>query len=380
MTIICQQNTLNYMKNKTIPLYKPFLGIEEKKNVNKCLKDNWISSSGEFLNKFEKYFSEYTKIKNCTTTSNGTVALHLALKILNIKENDEVIVPAFTYIASVNCISYVNAKPVFCDSELITGQIDIKDVEKKITNKTKAIIIPHLYGNVTNMSKILEIKRKYKIFIIEDCAEALGSFYKKKHVGNFGDISTFSFFGSKTITTGEGGMLCTNKYNYYLKAKKLKGQGLSKNKNKMYYWHDEIGYNYRMTNICAALGLAQIKKINKILKKKIELNKNYRKYLKLKEIVFLNSDSNSKSSYWLNCILLKNNKIRNDLFYFLKKNKIETRNTFYLANQMHMYNTQKSHHTNALILSKNGLCLPSYPDITVSDFKFVIKKIKEFFK
>jgi len=278
------------MKNKTVPLYKPFLGIDEKKNVNKCLKDNWISSSGEFLNKFEKYFSKYTKIKNCTTTSNGTVALHLALKILNIKENDEVIVPAFTYIASVNCISYVNAKPVFCDSDLITGQIDIKDVETKITNKTKAIIIPHLYGNVVNMSKILEIKRKYKLFIIEDCAEALGSFYKKKHVGNFGDISTFSFFGSKTITTGEGGMLCTNKYNYYLKAKKLKGQGLSTNKNKMYYWHDEIGYNYRMTNICAALGLAQIKKINKILKKKIELNKNYKKYLNLKEIIFLNRD------------------------------------------------------------------------------------------
>jgi len=242
------------MINKNIPLYKPLINKSEKINVNKCLNDNWISSAGEFISKFEKKFCTYTNIKYCTTTSNGTVALHLALKVLNIRENDEVIVPAFTYIASVNCIRYVNAKPIFCESEVNTGQINIKDIQKKITKKTKAIIVPHLYGNVTDMSELIKIKKKFNLYIVEDCAEAIGSFYKSKHVGNFGDISTFSFFGSKTITTGEGGMICTNNRSFFLKAKKLKGQGLSMNKKKLYYWHDEIGYNYRMTNLSAAVG------------------------------------------------------------------------------------------------------------------------------
>lgn len=255
------------MKYK-IPLYKPFLSNSEKKYVNKCLNDNWISSSGEFLTKFENSFSNYTKIKFCTATTNGTVALHLALKILNIGKGDEVIVPSFTYIASVNCINYVKAKIIFCDSNIETGQIDTFSIEKKINKKTRAIIVPHLYGNVTDMKRIIYLKKKYKLFVIEDCAEAIGSFYKKKHVGNFGDVATFSFFGSKTITTGEGGMICSNNKELIKKAIKLKGQGLSKMSNKLYYWHDEVGYNYRMTNICAAIGYAQIKKIREILKKK----------------------------------------------------------------------------------------------------------------
>ena len=368
------------MKSRVVPLYKPLISKVEKIYVNKCLNDNWISSTGDFIHKFESGFSNFTKIKYCTTTSNGTVALHLALKVLDICKNDEVIVPAFTYIASVNCIRYVNAKPVFCDSNLITGQIDLNDLIKKISKKTRAIIVPHLYGNVLNIDKLLKIKRKYKIFIIEDCAEAIGSYFKGKHVGNFGDISTFSFYGSKTISTGEGGMLCTNNIKYFKKANKLKGQGLSKDKNKLYYWHDEIGYNYRMTNICAAIGFAQLKKLNNLLKQKIALNQMYRKYLNIYEIKFLETSRNSKSSYWLNCILLKNNKTRNQLFKFLKKNKIETRNTFYLANEMKMYNQKKILFKNASLLSKNGLCLPSYPNISKSDFNFVINKFREFFK
>ena len=366
------------MTVKFIPLYKPFINKDEKFNVNKCLNDNWISSSGEFISKFEKEFSKYTKIKYCTTTSNGTVALHLALRVLNIKRNDEVIVPAFTYIASVNCISYVGAKAVFCDSDINTGQISVNDIQKRITKKTKVIIVPHLYGNVANIAKLLEIKKKFNLFIVEDCAEAIGSFYKKKHVGNFGDISTFSFFGSKTITTGEGGMICTNNKSFFIKAKKLKGQGLSDNNKKLYYWHDEIGYNYRMTNICAAIGLAQMKKIDHILKKKIILNKKYTNGLKQNKIQFLTTDKNSKSSYWLNCLILDSKKKRDKLMNYLKKFKIETRNTFYLVNEMKMYKKKKLNFLNAKLLSSKGLCLPSYPNISENDFKFIINKINDF--
>ncbi|AFS47872.1 DegT/DnrH/EryC1/StrS aminotransferase family protein [alpha proteobacterium HIMB5] len=368
------------MTSKIIPLYKPIINREEKINVNKCLNDNWISSNGEFISKFEKKFSNYTKIKYCATTSNGTVALHLALRILNIKKNDEVIVPAFTYIASVNCISYVGAKPVFCESDINTGQIDVKDIQKRITKKTKAIIVPHLYGNVGNISELIKIKKRFNLFIVEDCAEAIGSFYKKKHVGNFGDISTFSFFGSKTITTGEGGMICTNEISYFLKAQKLKGQGLSKKNNKLYYWHDEIGYNYRMTNICAALGLAQMKKLNDILKKKKILNKRYIEGLNKDKIKFLSTDKNSESSYWLNCILLDNAKKRDKLMKYLKRFNIETRNTFYLASEMKMYKNKKLSFLKAKALSSKGLCLPSYPNITHQDLKSVIRRINDFIK
>ena len=361
-----------------IPLYRPLLTKSEKKNVNKCLNQNWISSNGSFLKSFEKKFSNFTKIKFCSTTSNGTVALHLALKILNIKKGDQVIVPSFTYIASVNCIKYVGAQPVFCDSDIITGQIDTSKIEKKVTKKTKAIIVPHLYGNVTDMDKINYLKKRYRLFIIEDCAEAIGSYFKKKHVGNFGDVSTFSFFGSKTITTGEGGMICSNNKKLIDNAIKLKGQGLSKNNKKLYYWHDEIGYNYRMTNICGAIGCAQMSKINYVLKKKIKIFKLYKNFLQRDNLRILGTNKNSKSSYWLVCIILKRSNLRSSLMSFLKKSGIETRNTFYLANTMKIHKQKIRDLYSAKILSNNGICLPSFPDLKLSEIKFISYKVNQF--
>ena len=181
------------------------------------------------------------------------MAIHLALMSLNIGPGDEVIVPTLTYIASVNPISYVGAKPVFADSLEDTWQIDPVDIENKITSKTKAIIVVHLYGHPCNMELIMKIAKKYNLFVIEDCAEALGSKFKDRFVGTFGDISTFSFFGNKTITTGEGGMVITNNKKIFKHCIHLKTQGLMDNKE---YWHNIVGYNYRMTNICAAIGFA----------------------------------------------------------------------------------------------------------------------------
>ena len=252
-----------------IPVYKPSFDDKESKLVNEALNSSWISSKGKFINQFEKEFSKYTGISNSHSVTNGTVALHLALLALGIGKNNEVIVPSLTYIASVNCIKYTGAIPVFVDSDSY-WQASICDIEKKITKNTKAIIVVHLYGFAAHIEEIRKIANKHNIFLIEDCAEAIGTKVKDMHVGNFSDISTFSFYGNKTITTGEGGMVCTNNEFLAKKIYQLKTQGLASGKE---YWHEIIGYNYRMTNLCAALGLAQINKVNKFLeKKKLFLN------------------------------------------------------------------------------------------------------------
>lgn len=360
-----------------IPLYKPTIYKDTIKNVNDCLKTSWISSKGKFINKFEMAFSKFTKIKHSVSVCNGTVAIHLALLALGIKKGDQVIVPSFTYIASVNPIKYINAKPVFVESNLDDFQIDLEDMEKKINKKTKAIICPHLYGNMTDMNKLKNICNKYKIFLIEDCAEAIGSYYKNKHAGNFGSIATFSFYGNKTISTGEGGMVCTNNKTLAKKIFKLKTQGL-KNSNK-YYFHDIVGYNYRMTNICAAIGFSQIHRLKNILNKKKKLFLDYKSGFKNnKYLSFLNESRNVRSSFWLIVMLVKNSIVREKLIKFLRLNNIETRPTFFPIHEMPMYKIKKKM-KKAHILGNNGICLPSYHDLSKKDQTYIIKKIKLFF-
>ena len=238
-----------------IPIYQPDLSGNEKKYVADCLESTWISSKGKYIPLFENSFAKYVGVKHAAAVCNGTVAIHLALLTLGVGPGDEVIVPTLTYIASVNAISYVGATPVFCDSLYSTWQMDVADVEKKITAKTKAILAVHLYGHPCEMDPLVALCKQHGIFLIEDCAEALGSLYSEKHVGTFGDIATFSFFGNKTITTGEGGMVVTNDETLIERTRHFKGQGLAQHRE---YWHDVIGYNYRMTNIEAAIGLAQL--------------------------------------------------------------------------------------------------------------------------
>ena len=364
------------MKYKTY-LYEPITGRDEKKFVNDCLNSNWISSKGKYIKKFEKRFSNFIKIKYSITVSNGTAALHLALLALNIKKKDEVIVPTFTYISPVNAIKYIGAKVKFIDSKLKTWQIDETKLEKMITKKTRAVIVPHLYGQVSEIKKISKICRKKKIFLIEDCAEAFGCYYGKKHLGIFGDISTFSFFGSKTITTGEGGMVVTNNKKLADKIFKLKMVGVVKNR---YYWHDIIGYNYRMTNICAAIGLGQLKKAKNILIKKRKVFKNYYSFLRNANLQISKEIENTKSSYWLINIFLANKKIRDGLAKYLKKNKIETRNTFNLVHKMPMYfkKSQKNLFPNAQILSNTGLSLPSGPNLSKLEIREISSLVKNY--
>ena len=286
--------------------------------------------------------------------------------------------PTFTYVASVNAIRYVNAKPVFIDSDLDDWQLSIKEIEKKITKKTKAIICPHIYGQMTNMNKLVKIKKKYKLFLIEDCAEALGSF-KSKHAGKYSDISTFSFYGSKTITTGEGGMLCSNNKKLISNAIKLKLQGISN--KKLSYWHDVIGYNYKMTNICAAIGLSQLENLDKILLNKRKIYLYYKKHLKNCPFKFQKENLYSINSFWLVGCMTPNKQIRNSLMKHLKKNKIETRPGFYPINTMPMYHRDNREKFKiAKQLGEKIICLPSYPKLTKKDLDFICVSINKFFK
>lgn len=359
-----------------VPIYRPSLSGNEKKYVNECLDSTWISSKGSFIATFEHSFSDYVGVKYAASVSNGTVAIHLALLALGIGLDDEVIVPTLTYIASVNSIAYTGATPVFVDSLPDTWQMDPWDVERKITAKTKAIMAVHLYGHSCDMDSLKNICVKHGLFLIEDCAEAIGSLYKGKHVGTFGDIATFSFFGNKTITTGEGGMVVTNDETLYDRSCHFKGQGLAKHRQ---YWHDVTGYNYRMTNICAAIGLAQLEQVTKFLKRKKEIADIYRhEFNDSKNIEFHQQHPDVEHSYWM-CSILVNDPVKRDVLRnHLAENGIETRPLFYPVHTMPMYSTKYQRHPVAENLGWRGINLPSYPSLTMDDINFIIQKIKEF--
>jgi perosamine synthetase len=363
--------------NYKYPVYQPSLAKKERENVIECLDSTWISSKGKFITQFESSFSEFVGVKHSAAVCNGTVAIHVALLALGIGEGDEVIVPSFTYIASVNAIKYTGAQAVFVDSDLQTWQIDSAKIEEKITKKTKAIMPVHLYGQPCEMDTILSIAKKYNLFVVEDCAEAFGSLYKGKHTGTFGDISTFSFFGNKTITTGEGGMVVTNSLALHEKAVHLKGQGLAKDRE---YYHDIVGYNYRMTNICAAIGCAQLERANRLIEKKILIAKWYEENLKNLPIVFHSKVGDVKHSFWMISILLKDSDERDKIRLHLKQNGIETRPTFHPVHLMPMYFEEGLSLPVAKELGSRGINLPSYPDLKETDVEFICNKIKEFYK
>ena len=365
------------MSQIKIPVYQPSLVGNEKKYVNECLDSTWISSKGKFVNEFEKSFADYCGIKHATAVSNGTVALHLALIALGIGEGDEVIVPTLTYIASVNAIVYTGAKPVFVDSIESTWQVDPEDVARKITAKTRAIMCVHLYGHACEMDPLVAICQKNNLFLIEDCAEAIGTKYKGQHVGTFGDISTFSFYGNKTITTGEGGMVITNDETLHERAVHFKGQGLAKYRQ---YWHDVIGYNYRMTNICAAIGLAQLERVETILSKKRQIAKWYREGFEGTEITFHQEDAQVHHSYWMCSILVSEPELRDPLRKELANQGIETRPLFYPVHTMPMYAGKYERHKVAEDLGWRGMNLPSYPELTQDQVFYIIDTIRKFFK
>ena len=357
------------------PIYKPKIFPNTKKYVEDCLETTWISSKGSYIKKFENSFADYLNINHATSVSNGTTALHMCLCSLGIGEGDEVIVPSFTYIASVNTIKHVGAEPVFIDSDKSTWNLDVNLIAGLITNKTKAIMAVHLYGNPCDMSSLRKLCDEKKLLLIEDVAEALGSTYEDKFLGTFGDVASFSFFGNKTITTGEGGMVVSNNKEIIDKVASLKNQGASGKK----YWYEEVGYNYRMTNICAAIGLSQIEQIEPILIRKKAIANLYQELLSSCPLDFQTIQSKGDSSCWLVSILTDNKKTRDGLSKFLNQSGIETRPFFYPAHTMPMFK-QDSNFLIAEDLSSRGLNLPSFPDLSNQDVIKIAECIKTFFR
>jgi len=242
-----------------IPVANPVLNGNEKKYVLDCLESTWISSSGKYVKRFEEGFANYCCVKHALSCCNGTVALHLALLALGVGPEDEVIVPTLTFVATTNAVSYCGARPVFIDVDQETWNIDPALIEEKITTRTKGIIAVHLYGHPVDMDPIISIAFNHNLFVIEDAAEAHGAKYKGRMIGSISDIATFSFYGNKIITTGEGGMVVTSDDTLANKINQLKESGMDPDKR---YWFPTIGYNYRMTNVAAAIGLAQLEKID----------------------------------------------------------------------------------------------------------------------
>lgn len=361
---------------KEYKVYVPNLNGNEFNYVSDCIKTSWISSKGKYVEQFEKQFSNYIGGDYGVGTFNGTVALHLALTALGIGPDDEVICPTFTYVASANVIRYCGAAPVFVDSADDTWQMDPKLIEEKISPRTKAILVVHLYGQSADMDQIMTIARKYGLKVVEDCAEAIGTEFHSKKVGSFGDIGCFSFYGNKTITCGEGGMCITKDPVLYQRMKHYRGQGVCADKE---YWHDVIGFNYRMTNIQAAIGMAQFERINLFIDKKRKLNEMYRNHLGGLPITFHLEQPGTKHTFWMNSFLVHNERERDLLRQYMRNNGIETRPLFYPLHLMPMYYDAKLKFPVAENISLRGINIPSYPDLSEDDVVNISKVIKGFF-
>lgn len=361
---------------RQVPVYAPSLIGRERDYVLECLDSTWISSKGRFISSFENGFAAYAGVPYATSVCNGTVALHLALVALGIGRGDEVIVPTLTYVASANAVTYTGAKPVFVDCRPGDWQLDPADVARKITPRTKAVMAVHLYGSAADLDALASLCARHGLALVEDCAEAIGTLYKGRHVGGFGHVSAFSFFGNKTITTGEGGMVLTTDADLHDRIVRLRGQGLSKHRE---YWHDLVGYNYRMTNICAAIGTAQLERVHVILEAKRALAALYREMLRDLPLVFQVDLPEVTSSFWMICILTETSTERDALRRRLAQDGIETRPLFPPVHQMPIYDQAGESHPVSDDVSARGLNLPSWPGLSLPEVTYICQSIRAFY-
>ena len=368
-----------------IPVCEPFLNGNEKKYVADCMETGWISSSGKYVTAFEQEFAKYSDCNYGVATCNGTVSLHLAMQALGIKAGDEVIIPSFTMIASAFAVCYTGAIPVFVDCDKNTWNIDVNKIEEKITPKTKAIMPVHIFGNPCNMDKICVIAKRHNLFIIEDAAEAHGATYKGKKVGSFSDIASFSFFANKNLTTGEGGMVVCKDKSLYDKCRYFKNMCFPLDAPRVYE-HQNIGFNYRMSNIHAAIGLAQVEKADEYRDLRIKNNALYKEFLSdVKGVYFQKDEENSLNVCWMNAILLNPSEYghtKEELISHLKDNNVDTRLLF---TGMHKQKALKDFGCNmegeyfvTENLTQNGFYLPSASSLTNEQIEFICKLIKEF--
>jgi len=357
---------------------EPALVGNERTYVLDCLDSTWISSTGAYIERFETAFARLVGTKHALTCSNGTTALHLALLALGVEPGDEVIVPTLTYVASANAVAYCGAKPVFVDSEPESFNLDPQRIEALITPRTRGIMLVHLYGHPVDVDPIVSLCRRRGLFVLEDAAEAHGAQYRGRMAGSLGDIATFSFYGNKVITTGEGGMITTDDDSLADKARLLRGQGMDLKRR---YWFPVMGYNYRLTNVAAAIGLAQLEKIDWHLERRRDNARWYAERLADVSSVRMQTEQPwARSSHWMSSVVLQSGSrdARDKLMAALADDGIETRPFFCPMHKLPMYEAHAGVEGFPIAerLSVSGINLPSSCTLTESDVDYVCERLK----
>ncbi|RME70122.1 MAG: DegT/DnrJ/EryC1/StrS family aminotransferase [Chloroflexi bacterium] len=353
-----------------IPVAEPLLAGNELKYVTDCVQSGWISSLGKYVRDFEQQFAAYCGVRYGVATFNGTVALHLLMLTLNIGPGDEVIVPSLTYVATANAVRYTGATPVFVDSDPYTWNIDPQRVAEAVTPRTRAIVAVHLYGHPADMDPLRAIADTHGLFLLEDAAEAHGACYKGRRVGGLGDAAIFSFYGNKIITTGEGGILVTDNQAWAERAFFLENQGRYADNP---YWHPEVGYNYRMTNIQAAIGLAQLEQIDTMIARRRENAAHYNRRLAGVPGLTLPPNADwAENVYWMYSVVIGDEfgLPRDEVRARLRAAGIDTRPFFYPIHTLPMYQTGQSLPV-AEDLGRRGINLPSAATLTPDQIDYI---------
>ncbi len=360
------------MMHKQIRVAEPVLDGHEAEYVLDCIQETWISSRGKYIERLESMLADYCGVREAVVTNNGTSALQLALIACGIEAGDEVILPTLTYVATGNAIRYCDAKPVFVDSEADYLNVDVRRIERAITPRTRAIMTVPLYGHPVDMDPITEIADRHGLMVIEDSAEALGAKYRGRPVGSLAKCSTFSFFGNKLVTTGEGGAITTDDTELAQQMRFLRGQGVDPNRR---YWHPEIGYNFRMTNVAAAIGVAQMERIDDLLQRRKQVAEWYFERLSEHEdtLQLPYAAEWADHSYWMYTVLLRPSvDVDRDAWMAeLDARGIETRPVFYPIHWMPPYQRYSGHFPVADDCSTRGINLPTHGKLSEADVDYV---------
>ena len=366
------------MAKRFIPVAAPHIDARDVAAVSAAVRSTWVSSLGPSIPEFEKKFATYVGAKHGVAVANGTVALHLALAAMDIGPGDEVIVPDLTFVATANAVAYVGAKPVFVDVSPETWCVDPAAAARAVTTRTKAIIPVDLYGHPSDMRAITAIAKKHRLLVLEDAAEAHGARLGAKKVGSMGNAAVFSFFGNKIITTGEGGMIVTNDARLAARMRLLRNQGMHPRKR---YWYTDIGFNYRLTNPQAALGVAQLARVERFIARKRAIVAAYRRALRDIPGIALNPEARGvRNVCWMPCLLLRSRQERDRLMRAFEKEHIESRPFFHPVSDLPFYHRGGKavrHPTPvAHALSARGMNLPGGVDLSKADLARVVRVIR----
>ncbi len=367
---------------KKIPVARPFFGGDEVRFVKDAVSAGEISGTfGKYISQFECDFASYCGVKYGISTNNGTTALHVAIAALGVGPGDEVLVPTLTNMATVFAVCYTGAKPVAIDIEGDTWNVDSRLLEGKITTKTKAIIVVHIFGHPVNMDPVMEIARKHNLFVVEDCAQAHGAEYKGRRVGSFGDLACFSFYANKILTTGEGGMVVTDSEELAGKVRSLHSLSYGRGQHK--FMHEAVGFNYRMSNVIAALGCAQLGHINKVLQMKREMASFYTNALvEISTLQLPIERDYAKNVFWMYQVVLIGSAggRREKITGVLKDHGIETRDSFVPFNQQQIFLRDRIVSQDecpvANYVGENGFYLPSGPVFHPGEQEYVVKAVR----